>query len=384
MDVGSLPDGSAFMVLEYLEGQDLEDHATQRGPLPVVDAVDYVLEALQALALAHAAGIVHRDLKPSNLFLARQPDGTSIVKVLDFGISKLSPANGAVDGHKTATAAILGSPYYMAPEQARSARSVDARADIWAVGVILYRLLTGVQPLEGETLTELLLAIVQDEPRPMRELRPDLPEGLDAVVARCLRKKPDERYPNVAELAAALQPYGGAEASRAVQRISRRLSVEVSQNPPAPAASSSVALASSSGGMGTAGSWARSSGEAPREVHGSKGRVVAVGAAVLLIGALGVAGVLSLRGGHGTEARPTATIAAPPIPSVQPAVSAPPVVLDPPPNDAPLVVASASASAPAVAAAPPGGRSPLPAPAKPPAGSKPPPASSFDFLNQRN
>jgi serine/threonine-protein kinase len=175
MDVGTLPTGAAYMVLEYLEGQDLEAHAEQRGALPAAEAVEYVLQALQALAQAHALGIVHRDIKPSNLYLARYPDGSSIVKVLDFGISKSSQALGLLDGNSTSTRAMMGSPYYMAPEQARSAKAVDQRADVWAIGVVLYRLLAGRVPFHGETLAELILVIAQDEPPPLREFRPDLP-----------------------------------------------------------------------------------------------------------------------------------------------------------------------------------------------------------------
>jgi serine/threonine-protein kinase len=124
------PDGAAYMVLEYLEGQDLEAYAESRGPLPAGEVADYLLQALQAIGQAHALGIVHRDIKPSNLFLAKRLDGSSVIKVLDFGISKASRISESLDGHSTSTRALLGSPFYMAPEQARSAKSVDARADI--------------------------------------------------------------------------------------------------------------------------------------------------------------------------------------------------------------------------------------------------------------
>ena len=136
LDVGSLPSGSPFMVLEFLEGRDLEMYAKESGPLPITEAVDYVLQALQAIAQAHALGIVHRDIKPSNLFLAEQPDGSRVVKVLGFRYLevRLHPF-GAADGAATATSTILGSPAYMAPEQARNAKSVDVRADVWAIGV---------------------------------------------------------------------------------------------------------------------------------------------------------------------------------------------------------------------------------------------------------
>jgi serine/threonine-protein kinase len=222
-DVGSLDDGTAFMVLEYLEGEDLEDYAMREGPLAPELAVDFLLQALQALAQAHTQGFVHRDIKPSNLFLSRRHDGATIVKVLDFGISKAPRLNESTEGHATSTRTVLGSPYYMAPEQARSARSVDPRADQWAVGVTLYRLLTGELPFGGETLTELLLEIVEATPLRPRSYRPDLPEGLERVVLRCLKKDRAERFANVAELAQALQPFAGADGAANVARISRTM-----------------------------------------------------------------------------------------------------------------------------------------------------------------
>jgi tRNA A-37 threonylcarbamoyl transferase component Bud32 len=229
-DVGSLDDGSAYMVLEYLEGEDLEDYAGRIGPLDPGEAVDFVLQALQALAQAHALGFVHRDIKPSNLYLSKRPDGSPIVKVLDFGISKAPRLSEGSEGHATSTRTVLGSPYYMAPEQARSARSVDPRADQWAIGVTLYRLLTGELPFGGETLTELLLEIVEANPLRPRSYRSELPEGLEAAVMRCLRKDRTERFAKVAELAQALQPFAGSEGP-AVERICRTLGVARSALP---------------------------------------------------------------------------------------------------------------------------------------------------------
>ncbi|HWN71600.1 MAG TPA: serine/threonine-protein kinase, partial [Haliangium sp.] len=135
LDVDTLPDGTPYMVMEYLEGQDLSHHIEKHGPLPLAESVDYVLQACVAMAEAHLCGIVHRDLKPSNLFVTRRPDGTPLIKVLDFGISKLYEDAG---GQHTQTAMIMGSPSYMAPEQAQSARDADVRSDIWSMGVILY------------------------------------------------------------------------------------------------------------------------------------------------------------------------------------------------------------------------------------------------------
>ncbi len=159
MDVGTMDDGLPYMVMEHLSGTDLGQSLEARGLLPVEEAVDCLMQAMDAVAEAHSVGIVHRDLKPSNLFLSLRPDGSSLVKVLDFGISK------AVDGagppaNLTATTMVLGSPLYMSPEQVRSTKSVDTRTDVWALGVILYELVTGLPPFEADTVTGLCAKIV--------------------------------------------------------------------------------------------------------------------------------------------------------------------------------------------------------------------------------
>ena len=157
-DVGTLESGAPYLVMEYLDGSDLSALLRRDGPLPPRDAVEYVLQACEALAEAHAVGIVHRDLKPANLFLARHAGGAPRIKVLDFGISKLTardPSMPPDDPSMTRTRAWLGSPLYMSPEQMRSARDVDTRTDIWALGVILYELLSGKPPFDGETFPEL-------------------------------------------------------------------------------------------------------------------------------------------------------------------------------------------------------------------------------------
>jgi serine/threonine-protein kinase len=222
IDVGVLDSGSPYMVMEYLEGTDLARWLTERGPLPQEQAVGFLLEACEALAEAHVLGIIHRDLKPANLFLANRPSGQPCVKVLDFGISKLGGSLG--DASLTKTSALMGSPYYMSPEQMASSKAVDARSDIWALGVVLYELLGGRPPFAGETLTALVAAVLQRPPEPLRNARPDLPPGLLAVVDRCLAKDAGARYSNVAELAAALAPYGPPRlAEISVERVSHVL-----------------------------------------------------------------------------------------------------------------------------------------------------------------
>ncbi|HVK63183.1 MAG TPA: protein kinase [Polyangium sp.] len=233
LDIGRLPSGQPYMVLELLEGSDLGAHVARNGPLPIEDAVTYVLEACEAIAEAHSLGIVHRDLKPDNLFLARRPDGSRTVKVLDFGISKLSvdnetsPERGAP---LTTTSAVIGSPMYMSPEQLRATRDADPRSDIWSIGVTLYELIAGEGPFPWQSLPELCAAILKDPPTPLRARLPDAPPELDAALLRCLQKNPGDRYANIAELAVTLAPFGkpGAIASseRAVRLLARGTSAE--------------------------------------------------------------------------------------------------------------------------------------------------------------
>jgi serine/threonine-protein kinase len=218
IDVGDLPSGSPYIVMEYLDGEDLARRLHERGPLPIAETVGYMLQACEALAEAHAAGIVHRDLKPPNLFLARSA-GRATVKVLDFGISKTLEEDAVTGRNLTSTSMVMGTPHYMSPEQLRSSRDVDARSDIWALGVVLFELLAGEPPFDGENTTAIITAIVLDEPRQLLQLRPDTPPELASVVHRCLAKRRDERYASVLELARALAPFAGNQTSESLQRI---------------------------------------------------------------------------------------------------------------------------------------------------------------------
>ncbi len=204
IDVDTLPDGSPFMVMELLRGCDLSDALARQGKLGVAEAVGYMLQACAAMDEAHRLGIVHRDLKPANLFLANGR-GQPTLKVLDFGISKVSDEGSAT---ATTTQSAFGTPVYMSPEQVRSTKNVDARADIWSLGVILYELLAGRPPFDAPTPTGTLAAIIADTPTPVGQLRPDLPPKLAAAVMKALVKDPAGRYPDVRAFAAAIAPFG--------------------------------------------------------------------------------------------------------------------------------------------------------------------------------
>jgi serine/threonine-protein kinase len=212
-DVDALDDDTPFMVMEYLEGSDLSSVLRGAEGLPVELAVKYLLEACEGIGEAHRLGIIHRDIKPANLFLAHRGNGRTRVKVLDFGISKFSGSDGSTASGITRTGMVIGSADYMSPEQMLSTRDVDARADIWALGVTLYELLTAHVPFPGETLTQVCALVMSSQPRPPSSLRPDVPQGLDAVVLRCLEKKPVHRYASVAALVEALSPYATTDSN---------------------------------------------------------------------------------------------------------------------------------------------------------------------------
>jgi len=207
MDAGALADGRPFIAMELLEGENLETRLEREngGGIPVQDACDYMMQALTALGHAHAAGIVHRDIKPPNLFICKDADGQELVKVLDFGISK---SHHSARRDKVLTGqSVLGSPAYMSPEQLRNASNIDARADLWSVGTVLYELLTGKLPFDAESVGEIFAAILEKDPVDPREVRGDLPEGLAEVLLMALRRDRDERFLTAIEFAQALAPF---------------------------------------------------------------------------------------------------------------------------------------------------------------------------------
>ena len=225
IDVGALDDDTPYIVMEYLEGNTLAQEVRVRGPLPVVEAVDYVLQAIDALAEVHALGIVHRDLKPANLFLALRPDGSRIIKLLDFGISKTMIPDSREELGLTRAELLIGSPQYMSPEQLTSAADVDARADIWSLGAILYKMLTRRPPYTGASIPLIYAALLRDAPAPLSQSRTDVPEALEDVILHCLAKDRLDRFASVGELAQALVEFCSPEARVYADRACRVLSV---------------------------------------------------------------------------------------------------------------------------------------------------------------
>jgi serine/threonine-protein kinase len=236
-DVGTLPGGAPYMVMEFLEGQDLCQLVKTRGALAFEDAIDFVIQGCEAIAEAHAHGIIHRDIKPANLFLTRHPDGTPLIKVLDFGISKFK-GEGADD--LTRTKAMMGSALYMSPEQMQQTRSVDHRTDIYALGITLYELLSATQPFRADTLPQLCMAVCTGQPTPLREVRPDVPPALAEVIATAYRRDPDYRYPTVAAFVLALAPFAPRRCQPTIERIARLGGVSPHLEPAVPPAPPTV------------------------------------------------------------------------------------------------------------------------------------------------
>ncbi len=346
-DVGKLENGAPYMVMEYLEGDDVSTLLQQQGTLPVEQAVDFILQTCEAIAEAHTLGIVHRDLKPANLFCIRRRDGQLSIKVLDFGISKLTL--GAADGSgnrdmgMTRTTAVIGSPIYMSPEQMKSSRNVDARTDIWSLGVIFFELLTGRVPFEGDTVTELAIRIATEPAPPLSAFRAGLPPGLEPVVAGCLAKSPDQRFQNVGALAASLVVFGSSRARASLERIHGTLAMAGTALAPAPTPPAVMPMAPSEAAQGsTVAPW--QTGAGPK--RGSKTAIGAVAAGVVLLA--GIVGLVVLLRPHGAPAASTspsavATETLPATPASAPA-SSPSILAEPTATETVAATPSATAS----------------------------------------
>jgi serine/threonine-protein kinase len=318
-DVGTLESGSPYIVMEYLEGSDLAGVLAAQGTLPLPLAVDYLLQVCDAIAEAHAQGIIHRDLKPGNIFVTRDRDGEPFLKVLDFGISKMSFLGEQTDV-VTHSTAILGSPVYMSPEQMKSSRDVTQTTDIWSLGVILYESLGGRVPFDEKTMGALMAKVLTEPPAPLEALRPDLPASFLAVVTRCLDKDPAQRFATVAELARALAPFATQPADARVARIETagRNATLIPQDRPS-RDSSALAVAPTLPLTGSA--WSATGASTPRR---SRMGLLGIGVAVAVV--LGAS--FRVFGAHRSDPMPTAAAAvlpssAPPAVSVSTAPPAP-------------------------------------------------------------
>jgi eukaryotic-like serine/threonine-protein kinase len=353
-DVGALENGAPFMVMEYLEGRDLGSLLDERGPLPVSQAVDYLLQGLQAVAEAHKHGIVHRDLKPSNLFLTQRPDGSALIKVLDFGIAKAVMPDALGSGGAnalTGTQGMLGSPLYMSPEQIKSPKHVDARSDVWSAGVILFELLTRRHPFVAESAGAVLASILTEPPVRARDVRPDLPVAIEQAILACLEKGLERRTPTVGALARMLAPFGTEDARLSYSRISgisgdsaTAFDTGAPSGTPSPIARSG-AVAVSAPSPQTGGSWAGTHGSGAQRSEARGGRQHWL---VLGLVATGVA----LGAGYAFLGPATSTALSTEPSAAEPAASPPLAPAAPPPIVAPVLATARELAAATASAAP--------------------------------
>jgi serine/threonine-protein kinase len=217
MDADTLRTGEPYLVMEFLEGEDMAAVVQRLGPLSVGEATGYLLQACEAVHEAHALKVVHRDLKPGNLFLTKGADGKPYVKVLDFGLSKVLTSDWGSQS-LTDSNHVVGSPHYMSPEQIRTPREVDERTDIWSLGATLFTMLTGHVPFDGRSMIEVCGALLCGPAPRVGRFRDDVPTELEEVVLRCLRVDPADRYPSVVALSRALAPFGADAAHPSFDR----------------------------------------------------------------------------------------------------------------------------------------------------------------------
>jgi eukaryotic-like serine/threonine-protein kinase len=357
-DHGVIDDGRPYMVMELLVGEPLDKRLDRLGRITLQETARILAQVCRALQRAHASGIIHRDLKPENIFLVRTPDDDDeIAKVLDFGIAKIKAAPGEKGlTSSTKTGAVLGTPYYMAPEQARGLRSIDTRADLWSLGVIAYKCVTGVLPFDGESVGDLLVKICTAPPPTPSLTMPGLPPAFDKWFARALEREPEQRYQNATELAEGLATAAGISVRRGP--VSSQIDAQVpsfapptsgprdGQTPlPAAALTSAPFVTSAS----------------PGSKRGSRGVFLGVVVAVIIGGSAGVFAVVKLLpASRGAVQVPSSAAAVAVTPSATPSVTPGASVALPP-------IASASASTAPLAP-------PAPTPAKPHGGARPTPA----------
>ncbi len=375
IDVGTMPDHTPFMVMEYLEGNDLNQILRHHGPQTSSIVCDLMLQACEGLAEAHSLGIVHRDIKPSNFFITQRPDGSMLLKILDFGISKAPVGYNDLTGVQT----ILGTPSYMSPEQMKSGKNTDPRSDIWSMGVVMYQLLDGRPPFVGESFAELVLKVGVEPPAPIHV---PLPAGLGEVILRCMDKDPAQRQQDVGELARMLAPFA-TDPGSAAQAAARTTRILTQKNPgvAGPRYGQQAMPLAMGGGLATPipispvqltprswpthGTSQQGHGQVTSKPSGNRGWLIAgIAGLVVLAGAGGfLASQMSKDRRDGTHVQAPPAAAAAPSPAPPPVSSPPPV---------PPVPAPAPEAAPVPTSVPTPAVSPGPVPAVPTQTGAPP------------
>jgi serine/threonine-protein kinase len=357
-DLGELPSGARYMVMEFLAGEALSTRVLKLGRIPIEVMAPLLLQLLEGLEAAHSAGIIHRDLKPDNVFLQRTKQGGDFVKIVDFGVSKFNALSGGSAMSMTRTGAMVGTPYYMSPEQVRGAKLVDHRSDLYSVGVVLFECITGSLPFQAETFNELMFKIALEPPADAEQLVPGLDPRFGAIVRKAMAREPSQRYDSAQQFAAAVAEWMQV-AGVAMPAGHASISQSGAGAMHSPFANSSgghpVVLATTPNPGGpldktTASGSGLSKTPAPPQPKKGNTAIVAIAVGVVVLAAAGI-GVLQMSKGKSAAAAPTAETATAAAAAVVPApvvtASAPPAALAPAP--APTVVAT---EAPAASAPP--------------------------------
>jgi eukaryotic-like serine/threonine-protein kinase len=354
-DVGRTETGVPYLVMELLSGNDLANEIERLGRLPIADAVDYVLQAAEGLAEAHAVGLVHRDVKPANLFLSRRRGRETVVKVLDFGLSKAPVGRAAAGVSLTAVGSTFGTPQYMSPEQLESTKHVDARCDQHALAMILFELLVGRPAFEANTVFDLVVVIATRKAPSARSFRPEIPPALDAAIGTALAKDREDRFPSLAELAAAIAPFGGPGAAQWARNVGTAFAKRgvSAPPPPLPGEEPATPYPHPESIPGLTSSKDPLKGMRRRSPGLLLGAVSAV--ALLALGVLAVEHALSPSPATGVSTAPVEASIAAQAPAVAPPVVAPApssLSTDSPPASASAAPSSSAASPPAAPAHP--------------------------------